>query len=81
MQHIEPELEIAIVEAMATGLPLVLTGTDGPRGLVLEQYAIWGEPDNVIGLAQLLKRDSVLGRTLREYILRRFATAPRTFNR
>jgi glycosyltransferase involved in cell wall biosynthesis len=58
---------IAIMEAMAAGLPLVLTGTDGPRGFVPEPYARWAEPGNVKSLARQLTL--ALGRRRCEYDL------------
>jgi glycosyltransferase involved in cell wall biosynthesis len=60
---------IAIMEAMAAGLPLVLTGTDGPRGFVPELYALWAEPGDATGLAQQLKSALALGRARCEYDL------------
>jgi glycosyltransferase involved in cell wall biosynthesis len=60
---------IAIMEAMAEGLPLVLTATDGPRGFVPELYALWAEPADVMSLAQQLKSALALGRRRCEYDL------------
>jgi glycosyltransferase involved in cell wall biosynthesis len=60
---------IAIMEAMAAGLPLVLTDTDGPRGFLPEQHALWAEPGNAISLAQQLKRAPAPGRRRCKYDL------------
>jgi glycosyltransferase involved in cell wall biosynthesis len=60
---------IAIIEAMAAGLPLVLTTTDGPQGFVPERYALWAQPGDVRSLAQQLKRALAPGRMRCEYDL------------
>jgi glycosyltransferase involved in cell wall biosynthesis len=60
---------IAIMEAMAAGLPLVLTNTDGPREFAPRADAMWAEPGDESGLARELTTAAARGRLRREYDL------------
>jgi glycosyltransferase involved in cell wall biosynthesis len=60
---------IAIMEAMAAGLPLVLTSADGPLEFVPESCALWAKPGDKMSLAQQLKSAAVRGARRREYDL------------
>jgi glycosyltransferase involved in cell wall biosynthesis len=46
---------LTILEAMAAGLPLVLTRTEGPREFVNDPRVTWVEPDDEPGLAGALQ--------------------------
>jgi glycosyltransferase involved in cell wall biosynthesis len=64
---------LAILEAMAAGLPLVLTRTDGPREFVTDERVSWVEPEDEPGLAGALKAALERGRQQIPYDLGRFA--------
>jgi glycosyltransferase involved in cell wall biosynthesis len=60
---------IAIMEAMAAGLPLVLTSADGPLEFVPQSCALWSEPGDKMSLAQQLKNAAACQARRREYDL------------
>jgi glycosyltransferase involved in cell wall biosynthesis len=64
---------LAILEAMAAGLPLVLTRTDGPREFVTDERVSWVEPDDEAGLAGALQAALERGGQKIPYDLGRFA--------
>jgi glycosyltransferase involved in cell wall biosynthesis len=64
---------LAILEAMAAGLPLVLTRTDGPREFVTDERVSWVEPDDETGLAGALRAALERGRQQIPYDLGCFA--------
>src|SRR3982074_2521729 len=64
---------LAILEAMAAGLPLVLTRTDGPREFVTDERVSWVEPDDEAGLAGALRAALERGAQKIPYDLGRFA--------
>jgi glycosyltransferase involved in cell wall biosynthesis len=64
---------LAILEAMAAGLPLVLTRTDGPREFVTDERVSWVEPDDEAGLAGALQAALERGAQKIPYDLGRFA--------
>ena len=64
---------LAILEAMAAGLPLVLTRTDGPREFVTDERVSWVEPEDEAGLAGALQAALERGAQKIPYDLGRFA--------
>ncbi len=64
---------LAILEAMAAGLPLVLTRTDGPREFVTDQRVSWVDHGDEAGLAGALRAALERGRQEISYDLARFA--------
>jgi glycosyltransferase involved in cell wall biosynthesis len=64
---------IAILEAMAAGLPLVVTRTQGPGEFVTDTRAIWAEPGDEVSLAGALREEAARGRRRLQYELGTFA--------
>src|SRR5215470_2749523 len=64
---------LAILEAMAAGLPLVLTRTDGPREFVADAPASWVRPDDESELAGALQAACARRPQRIAYDLARFA--------
>lgn len=66
---------IAILEAMAADLPIVVTRTDGPREFVSDDRVLWADTGDEVSLASRLKDAVVVGRTRYQYDLAGFSRA------
>jgi len=64
---------IAIVEAMAARLPLILTRTDGPREFVTDPHVRWTDPDDEEMLVDHMHAAVAAGRERHTYDLAMFA--------
>jgi glycosyltransferase involved in cell wall biosynthesis len=64
---------LTILEAMAAGLPMVVTRTDGPREFVADERVTWVEPDDEAGLAGALVAACERGPQRISYDLARFS--------
>jgi glycosyltransferase involved in cell wall biosynthesis len=66
---------LTILEAMAAGLPLVLTRTQGPREFVKDAYVSWVTPEDETELAETLRTAYARGQQTVDYDLGRFKSA------
>jgi glycosyltransferase involved in cell wall biosynthesis len=64
---------LAIIEAMAAGLPLVLTRTEGPREFVTDARVRWTEPEDEATLVEHMRAAITTGRGRFSYDLSAFA--------
>jgi glycosyltransferase involved in cell wall biosynthesis len=65
---------LTILEAMAAGLPLVLTRTEGPREFIADARVSWVKPDDETELAGALQAACTRGRRQIAYDLTRFTS-------
>jgi glycosyltransferase involved in cell wall biosynthesis len=64
---------MAILEAMAGGLPMIVTKTEGPREFVTDDRALWADIGDEGELSSKLRKAAVLGRGRYQYDLASFS--------
>lgn len=64
---------LVILEAMAAGLPLVLTRTQGPSEFVRDPRVLWAEPGDPASLSAALREAAATGRRRLAYDLSSFS--------
>jgi glycosyltransferase involved in cell wall biosynthesis len=64
---------MAILEAMAAGLPMIVTKTEGPREFVTDDRALWADTGDEGGLSSKLRKTAALGRGRYQYDLASFS--------